>query len=261
MRNDYENVKPAGDLWKQILAYDVLDSTNIEAKRYLAEHADADGVVITCEQQTEGRGRRGRTWVSPAGSGIWMSMVLQPEVPMEKAPMLTLIAGMAVRKAIQECFQVVPQIKWPNDIILNDRKVCGILTEMRGSGVIVGIGVNVEVQAFHEELKEVATSIALETGIQKPDRAMLLKSILEYFEQYYKVFQKTMDLSGLVDEYNAHCINIGKRVRVIEVQGEYTAEAAGIEANGELVVISEDGVRKSVGSGEVTIRGVMGYAR
>lgn len=261
MKREWIRNKLKGQLWTQRLLYEELDSTNLEAKRYIEEHPDENGVVITSEVQTQGRGRRGRTWVSPAGNGIWMSMILHPKMSLEKAPMLTLVAGMAVRHALAACFQLDSQIKWPNDIIVNDKKICGILTEMRGDGVIVGIGINVGTESFDEELKKIATSVAMETGVSEPDREALLIAVLEAFETYYMTFLETEDLSGLMEEYNRHCINIGRTVRVIEVNREYTAVAEGIQKDGELIVVTTDGEQKQVSSGEVTIRGVMGYAR
>lgn len=255
-----------GDFWKTMIFKDVIDSSNLECKRYIQEHPGCEGVVVFCEQQTAGRGRRGRTWVSPPGSGIYMSMIIQPDFPASKAPMMTLLAGMAVRRSIEEVYGISPSIKWPNDIILSDRKVCGILTEMTMedmtiSGVVIGIGINVNNNAFGEELKEVATSIAMETGTEQPDRAALAVKVLEWFEVYLNRFRETQDLSGVMEEYNAHCINTGKRVRVLLRDGEYEALARGIRPDGELEVKLDDGTITGVSSGEVTIRGVMGYAK
>lgn len=261
MEKDLQNIVLKGDFWKKICLYEELDSTNLEAKRYLAENEEADGVILICEQQTQGRGRRGRTWVSQAGDGIWMSLVLQPQIPLEKAPMMTILAGMAVRSAIQKCYGLKPQIKWPNDIIINGKKVCGILTEMRGQGVIVGIGINVGIEAFAGELEAIGTSIAMETGMHKPDRKLLVEAVLQEFEEVYQTFKVTLDLSQLKDAYNQNCINIGRQVRVIGVNEEYMAVAEGMDEEGELIVVTPEGTRNHVSSGEVTIRGVMGYAR
>lgn len=255
-----------GGFWKRVVFKETLDSTNLEAKRYLADHADSEGTVVVCERQTAGRGRRGRSWESPAGSGVWMSLILQPEISPAKAPMLTLLTGMAVRRALAECFSMEASIKWPNDIIVDGKKICGILTEMtmedmHMSGVVVGIGVNMGIDAFPEALQEVATSVSLVTGQEKPDRVELLIRILRLFEQYYDIFMRTQDLSGLLEEYNTHCINVGRTICVLEKSSDCIAKALGIREDGELMIETEDGARRAVSSGEVSIRGVMGYAR
>ncbi|MCR5004824.1 MAG: biotin--[acetyl-CoA-carboxylase] ligase, partial [Clostridiales bacterium] len=135
-------------LFRKLIFAETLDSTNLEAKRRIAAQEEAGGMVVVCEKQTAGRGRRGRSWASPAGSGLWMSLLLRPDIQPAHAPMLTLVAGMAVRDALEELYGLDAFIKWPNDIIVRDRKICGILTEMtmedlEMSGVVVGIGINV----------------------------------------------------------------------------------------------------------------------
>lgn len=255
-------------LWNRLIFREELDSSNLEGKRWLAEHPDASGVVITCERQTAGRGRRGRTWDSPSGSGIWVSLVLKPAIRPADASMLTLVAGMAVRETIAQLYGLDARIKWPNDIIIDNRKVCGILTEMsmedmEMTGVIIGIGINVTNHAFPEELLPIATSVSMElekTGAGPvPDRTELLLSLLQHFERFYHVFLETHDLTGLAETYNACCINCGRRVHVIAPDGVYQALALGIDGRGELRLRLDDGTEKTVSSGEVTIRGVMGY--
>ena len=253
-------------LWKHLVFEETLDSTNLEAKRRISAQEPAEGTVVVCEMQTAGRGRRGRSWASPAGSGLWMSLVLKPTIQPAHAPMLTILAGMAVRDALKDLYDLDAGIKWPNDIILRDRKICGILTEMtmedlEMSGIVVGIGINVRSGAFPEELEDIATSIAEESGSPAPDRAQLLCQVLHCFEQYYDTFVKTEDLSMLRDAYEAHCVNIGRTVRVIDPLTSYEATALGIDDQGGLRLQLEDGTLKTVTSGEVTIRGVMGYGR
>ena len=254
------------DLWKRLIFEETLDSTNLEAKRRINAQELSQGMVVVCEMQTAGRGRRGRTWASPAGSGLWMSLSLKPTIQPAHAPMLTILAGMAVRDALEDLYGLDAGIKWPNDIILRDRKICGILTEMtmedlEMSGVVVGIGINVRAGAFPEELKDIATSIEEESSLPAPDRAQLLCQVLRRFEQYYDTFVQTEDLSALRDAYEAHCVNIGRTVRVIEPLSSYEAKALGIDDLGALRLELEDGTLKTVTSGEVTIRGVMGYGR
>ncbi len=254
-------------IWHRLAFFETLDSSNLEGKRLLAADPEAAGTVIVCEEQTAGRGRRGRSWVSPPGAGIWTSLILKPQIPPQAASMLTLVAGMAVHRAIGNGFDLQPQIKWPNDILLRNRKVCGILTEMsvedmEMTGVVIGIGINVTNQAFPEELSEIATSVSLELDRAADaliDRAELLCRLLRDFEYYYTRFMQTQDLSLLMDEYNACCINCGRIVNVIAPDQVYQARAIGIDAQGRLRIRLADGTEKAVSSGEVTIRGVMGY--
>lgn len=257
-------------LWKELVFEETLDSSNLEAKRRIQNAAargeDISGTVVTCEMQTAGRGRRGRRWESPAGSGIWVSLVLKPDIGPDKASMMTLVAGMAVRKALSDLFPLKAGIKWPNDIIVDDRKICGILTEMtvedmEMTGIVVGIGINVSNEAFPEELRDVATSVNMAAHDKEADRASILMCLLGAMEEYYERFLKTGDLTGLMDEYNEHCINAGRMVHVIGVDTDWTAQAIGIDRNGGLRLIKEDGEETTVSSGEVTIRGVMGYAK
>ncbi len=253
-------------IFDRLIFAETLDSTNLEIKRRIAEGELRSGMVAVCEQQTAGRGRRGRAWASPAGSGLWFSLGLNPDIQPAHAPMLTIIAGMAVRDALEALYGLEAGIKWPNDIIVGNRKICGILTEMtmedlEMSGVVVGIGINVRPGAFPEELKDIATSIQAETSGEAPDRARLLCQVLSRFEHYYKIFIQTEDLSALHTTYEAHCVNIGRTVRVISPMQEFEAKALGIDDMGGLRLQLEDGTLRTVTSGEVTIRGVMGYGK
>ena len=186
----------------------------------------------------------------------------KPDFAPDRASMLTLIAALAVSKAISEKTGQEAEIKWPNDIVMNGKKVCGILTEMSAqldyiNHVVIGIGINVQNESFPKEIEQVATSILMETG-QHVNRAELIEAVLEQFERYYEIFLETEDLSGLVKEYNAHLINMQKQVRVLDPKEPYEAKAMGITPHGELIVDTWEG-RKLVSSGEVSVRGVYGY--
>ena len=257
-------------LWRELRFEDTVDSTNLLAKRLIASSSEnPEGIVVTCELQTAGRGRRGRSWEVPAGSGIAMSPILCPKIPASRAPMLTLVAGMAVRKALEDLYDVHAVIKWPNDIVVDGKKICGILTEMSMedldmTGLAVGIGINVQQTAFDEEIAYKATSVALVTGISKPDRAALFTAVLRCLEDYYRRFMQTTDLSLLQDEYHAHCVNVGRMVHVMENPADpdsgYSACATGITRYGDLRLRKADGSETVVSSGEVSVRGVYGYA-
>ena len=236
--------------------------TNSEARRQ-AEAGASHGTLVLAENQTAGKGRRGRAWESPEGTGIWMSLLLRPDFEPVHASMLTLLAAMAVEKGIRQVTGLSCQIKWPNDIVLNRKKICGILTEMSTEEdcirhVVVGMGINVNLESFPEELKETATSLLLESG--KPvRRAKLAAAVLLAWEDYYKEFLKTLDFSSLMEEYNDHLVNRDRQVTVLAPGGSWQGESLGINREGELLVRRPDGRIETVMSGEVSVRGVYGY--
>lgn len=246
----------------RILYFDSIDSTNNELKRQ-AETQVCHGLLAVAEEQTAGRGRRGHGWVSPPGTGIWFSFLLKPEVSPDKASMLTLVAAMAVARAITETTGLESQIKWPNDIVVNKKKVCGMLTELsaemtRINYVVIGIGINANNREFPDEIKETASSLFIESG--KPvKRAAVIEAVGRYFEQYYDEFIKAGDLSLIMDEYNGMLANAGKQVRIISNDSEEIYTAIGINPQGELVVKDADGNVKDIRSGEVSVRGLYGY--
>ena len=254
-------LKDAGVLSEAVYCKEV-DSTNNYA-RQLAEQGAGHGTVVVAETQTAGKGRRGRGWVSPAGSAIYMSCILRPPIEPFQASALTLVAAMAVERAISGMLDVRPLIKWPNDLIIEGRKICGILTEMSSDMdgihyVVVGIGINANQMTFPEEIQQVATSLALASG-KKVRRAALVAAIMNDLENYYQSFIKTADMSLLAESYNQKLVNCSKPVAVIEPAGTWMGRALGINAQGELMVEQEDGRIKNVLSGEVSVRGVYGY--
>ena len=246
----------------KIIYYKQLDSTNTKLTELAREGAD-HGTVVVADAQTAGKGRRGRTWESPAGENIYMSVLLRPTFDASLAPMLTLCMAYSVAKVLEaKGFEDV-KIKWPNDLVINGKKVCGILTEMQMNGsqiesVIVGVGINVNVQAFPEELISKATSLYLE-GKRKINLEELIKEVVEEFFSVYGQFCEEKNLSFIQDKYNELLINKGKEVRVLEPENEYTAYAKGISRTGELLVVMEDGTEKEIYAGEVSVRGIFGY--
>ena len=242
--------------------FDATDSTNIQARRLAEAHAP-HGTLVVSDRQDGGKGRRGRSWASPSGVGIWMSLILRPEIAPSSASMLTLAAALAVREGIQEETGLSPLIKWPNDLVLNGKKICGILTEMSTElmeiqYVITGIGINVNQREFPSEIRDTATSLSLEAG-RSFRRSSLIAAILKAFEKDYAAFLKTGDLSLLLEEYNACLVNRGKEVCILDPSGEYRAVAEGIDESGSLLVTLPDGTRREIISGEVSVRGIYGY--
>lgn len=246
----------------KIIFYRETDSTNVRIHQ-LAKEGLPEGTVVWADYQSSGKGRRGRSWESPAGTNLYFSILLRPQISPEKAPMLTLVMAYSTAKAIQIHLGMEPQIKWPNDLILNKKKICGILTEMHLKGqeisdVVIGVGINVNVTDFPEELKDKATSLYLERG-RKADREELLQQVLKEFGKQYELFQKEQDLGFLQEEYNQMLVNRGKEVLVLEPGHEYQGTALGIDRGGELLVEKEDGKVEAVFAGEVSVRGIYGY--
>lgn len=249
---------------QKVVYFDETDSTNTRAKQAAAQKPQEllDGTLFVADKQTAGKGRLGRSFDSPSGLGIFMTLVLKPVISPSKASMMTLIAGMAVCRMFQEFYAFDTHIKWPNDIVANGKKVCGILTEMSATPdclhyIAIGIGINVNNSSFPKELSSVATSVFLETG-KMEQRSLMIASVLKYFKYYYDIFLQTMDLSVLKQEYNSLMINTNKNVLVIHGNESFEAVAKYIDDDGELIVEQNGSLRK-VMSGEVSVRGVYGY--
>jgi BirA family biotin operon repressor/biotin-[acetyl-CoA-carboxylase] ligase len=244
-----------------IIYKEEIDSTNLEAAR-LADSLP-HGTVIAADAQTAGRGRRGRSWVSRKGENLYFSLLLKPEFCPELAPMLTLVMALAVTQGIEQVYGCKPRIKWPNDIVVNGRKVCGILTEMqleagRIKCVIVGVGINVNQMTFEETGLDYASSLQKETGMRK-ERKELLETVVDRFEALYREFCESGSLQFMKEAYEVRLANMGLEVRVLDPKGEYTGTALGINDRGELLVCREDGSQEAVYAGEVSVRGLYGY--
>lgn len=245
--------------------YPETDSTNVRAKLE-AEEGEKSGALFVADKQTAGRGRRGRSWESPAGGNLYFTLLLRPEISPDRASMLTLVAAMALTKSLKEFLpeEEKPKvgIKWPNDVVLGGRKVCGILTEMSTEPehihyVVIGIGVNTGKQEWPEELADKATSLEENLG-HKVNRSLLLSRFLGEFEKAYETFLDTEDMSLLKEEYDEMLVNRERTVRVLDPKGEYEGLAKGINNRGELLVETQGEVRE-VYAGEVSVRGILGY--
>ena len=247
---------------KEVLYFDTIDSTNTKAQE-LAEKGYPSGTLVRADEQESGKGRRGRSWVSPSGTGIFMTLMIKPDINPNNASMLTLVAALAVAKAITSVTGEEALIKWPNDIVVNGKKVCGILTEMNAqfdyiNHIVVGIGINVHNESFPEEISQMASSLMIEAGGKRFHRAQIIAETMSYFEQYYDTFLKTQDLSALVREYDELLVNRNKSVRVLDPKEPFDGKAMGITPKGELIVDTWES-RKLVSSGEVSVRGIYGY--
>lgn len=252
---------------KKLYFFESTGSTNPDAKRF-AEEGAPHGATVVADRQTAGRGRRGRSWESPAGCSVYFTIVIRPAFAPDKASMITLVMALAVAEAIHEVTGLDTGIKWPNDIVVNGKKVVGILTEMSMTPemneiqfLVAGVGVNVNQNGpadFPEELRRTATSLKMECG-KTVDRAVLLERILARFEADYETFERSFCLSGLKQRYEQRLIGRDAAVRVLDPAGEYTGISRGITDTGELVVEREDGERTLVYAGEVSVRGLYGY--
>ena len=254
------------DRWKDcpLKVFSVTDSTNTQAAQ-MAEQGAPEGTLVAADSQRSGKGRRGRQWETPAGVSLAMSFVLKPSYPPGKASMLTLIAALAGKRALNRLAGVEPQIKWPNDIVLNRKKVCGILTEMEMTlesdsirQIIVGMGFNVRQNGFNPELADKATSLFLETG-KEFSRAELACLVMEEFADAYQIFEEKLDLSFLKDEYNACLAGRDQEVRILSAGEEWTGRSLGINDQGELLVKDAGGKIHEILGGEVSVRGLYGY--
>lgn len=247
---------------KNVIYYDETDSTNNRAKE-AGNNKEPHGTLFVADMQMAGKGRRGRVWKSPSGSSIYMTILLYPDIPPVKAPQLTLIMAIAVAEGIREVTGLETKIKWPNDIVVNGKKICGILTEMSTeidyiNHVVIGIGINVNMESFPEDIAKTATSLRIEAG-KEFRRFELIAAIVEHFEKAYEAVCEAGSLEPIMEDYNRLLVNCGRRVRVLEPEHEYDALALGIDKTGELQVECEDGSRKSVFAGEVSVRGIYGY--
>lgn len=259
--NELISINKTEWIGKKIYYLDVTDSTNTQAN-HLAETGAPHGTLVVADRQEAGRGRRGRCWESPAHTGIFMTLLLKPELAPGNASMLTLVTALAVTKGIEHVTGLSPRIKWPNDIVIRGKKVCGILTEMSAqidyvNHIVIGVGINVQNESFPEEIAQVATSLKLETG-STVNRARLIEAIWEEFEKYYEQFMQTQNLKEMVQEYNTYLVNRNQKVRVLDPKEPFEGLAQGITERGELIVDTWE-ARRLVTSGEVSVRGIYGY--
>lgn len=246
---------------RRVYSYEVTDSTNRRAREE-AERGAPHGSVFFAEEQTNGRGRLGRTWSAPRGAGVWMSVLLRPKLTPADIAQVTLLAGLATCIAIREVTGLPVAIKWPNDIVYEGKKLVGILTEMaaeedRISALVVGIGVNVNNASFPMELKEKATSLLLAGGRRVSRKELAARILLRLEEEYERFLQHAADRAFL-DRYAQHCATIGSVVRVATGSEEFVGTAVGINETGALLVETGQGVRPVL-SGEVSVRGMLGY--
>lgn len=256
--NWHKKIKPDTEyVGKKINYYKSVNSTNTVAKITECNN----GTIFIAERQTAGKGRMGRNWISDKNCGIWMSIALMPDINPEQINCLTLIAGLAVCDTLNKLYNLPFKIKWPNDIVIDNKKICGILTEGeiyngKVKKVIVGIGINVNTKSFLDELKDIATSLYIASG-KKGNRAKIINEFAEIFEKYYKSFLN--EDSDIIEEYKKLCITINKEVVAIKNNEQIKGIATDITKTGELTIKKTDGTTLNINSGEVSVRGIYGY--
>lgn len=244
---------------RKIIFAEEVASTNTEAKRQALEGVP-EGTVVIAEQQTGGKGRLARSFFSPKGKGLWFSVILRPKFPPQEAPHCTLMAAVAVARAMV-VFGLQPQIKWPNDLLYDNRKLVGILTEMSADVdhidyVVIGTGINVNImpEDFPEDIRDKATSLAIMKG-EKIPRVQFLQEVLRAMDDLYAKVQE-QGFAPVMQEWKQYNITLGKEVRVIGVRtGEvFYGKAIDIDADGALIVEKADGTQEHVLAGDVSIR-------
>lgn len=246
---------------KNIYYFDTLDSTNTMAK----QHSKENGAVIISEEQTSGRGRLGRDWTSPKYKGLWFSIVLTPDMEPQYAPMISHVAAAALIKSFVNLGFADVKCKWPNDIIINGKKICGILTELsaelsRINHIIVGIGINVNLEEsdFSMELLDKASSLKLIRG-KDIERKALLVDILQNFEVLYEKFERDLDIKTSIDICKEYSAILRKEVYIINKTEKEKVTAVDIDDKGQLIVMDAQGNLKEIISGEISVRGINGY--
>ncbi len=242
-----------------IVHFETIDSTNNYAKKVASQ--ELEGTVIISEEQTKGKGRIGRPWHSKSKEGIWMSIILKPNMIPQKAPFITLIAGASIVKALND-LGVETTIKWPNDIIINNKKMAGILTELsaeieRINYIVLGIGINVKTMEFSQEISEIATSLYKEG--YTISRVDIIRKILKEFEYLYLKYINEGSKEETLDICRQYSSIIGKNVYLIKDEEKELVRCLDINQEGNLLVQTKDNIIREIISGEVSIRGVKGY--
>lgn len=222
----------------------------------LAKEGSPEGTVVIADQQSQGKGRLGRVWHSPSGSGIWMSILLRPRLELHRCPQLTLLAAVASVEAIREETGLPVMIKWPNDILYDGKKICGILTELSAEAdcinyIIMGIGMNVNTPSFPEELQGIATSIAIEQN-HNVTRVPLIRRVLEKLEEYYLLYLES-GFGPIKSKWESYALSIGKRVTIRRIHDTMNGLALGIDDQGVLLVQNEKGQVEKVFSADIEI--------
>lgn len=272
-KNEIHQICHTKMIGKQIVYSDSCASTNDEAKAGDIR-GDGEGTVYITDLQTKGRGRMGRDWHAEEKKGIALSILLKPVISPAQIMPISLLAGLCICKALEDVAGLKCQVKWPNDVIVNGKKIAGVLIEMSTSGemvqyIVLGMGINANNSIFPEEIKSKATSVFLETGCTCSRKKLVCK-LLEYFEHDYFTWVEELDESeessinspsaSYLKEYKSRCVNLGKEVVVHQRDQVLSGIAKDITPEGELLIVLPNGEERIVLSGEVSVRGIYGYS-
>jgi len=242
---------------KDIIFLNETDSTNTRAKELAAQGAP-EGTLIIAEKQTKGRGRRGRSWFSPPGGGIYFSLILRPVISPSETPRITLMTAVVLAETLISLMKLKLRIKWPNDILVNGKKLAGILTEISTemdavNYIVVGLGLNVNMrfEKFPQEIKENATSILIENGKRFP-RVRLIQHYLKLYEKYYDMF-KNNDFEPIMKRWRELSDIIGKQIRVDVIGKTHIGKVVDVDNDGVLILKDNQGRLQRIFSGDVTL--------
>jgi BirA family biotin operon repressor/biotin-[acetyl-CoA-carboxylase] ligase len=240
---------------RDIVYFTETDSTNTRAKD-LASKGAPEGTLVISEKQIKGRGRKGRNWFSPSQGGIYTSLILRPGISPGEAPKITLLTAVVVAETLRTLTQLNVSIKWPNDILVNGKKIAGILTEMSTEMdaidyIVVGLGLNVNTPRFPDDITEKATSIFIETGKHFP-RAKFIQEYLKWYEEYYEIFKKS-GFEPVIKRWKELTDMIGKRITVEMISKKYAGEVQDIDKDGVLILKDNKGNSHRIIFGDVTL--------
>ncbi len=241
-----------------VIHYEESVKTTQKIAHMLASEGAVEGTLVIADEQTAGRGRMMREWHSSKGTGVWMSLILKPLLPPQKAPQFTLITAVAVVQAIEEASDLHPQIKWPNDILIDGKKVTGILTELQAesdkiNSIIIGIGMNVNQtkEHFPDEIQEIATSLSIEQG-EPLSRSFVVQKVLERIEALYSLYMKE-GFTPIKLLWESYAISIGKKIRARTINGTIEGRALGITEEGVLKIEDTSGIVHQIYSADIEV--------
>lgn len=257
LAQDYLLMRIRSGLWKDILVYDSVESTNDLAMSLATKGEIGPGTVLVADRQTRGKGRLNRTWESPSGTNIYISLVIRPGLEPKDATMLTLLGAVAGAQALQKSCAMPVSIKWPNDLVVSNKKLGGILTEVRADPdrvalAVIGMGINVNMDSrdLPEIIRDIATSVRIETGIHHPRNEIIIQ-LLHEFEQWYTILKKE-GKKPLLDAWRENSSTLGRKVSVVMRDVTWTGSAEDIDDNGMLILKMRSGKRKTISSGDIS---------
>ena len=257
LAQDYLLMQIKSDLWKDIIVYDSVESTNDLAMSLATRGGIAPGTVLVADRQTKGKGRLGRTWESPAGANIYISLLIRPDLEPRDTTMLTVLSAVAGALALRRLCSLPISIKWPNDLVISNRKLGGILTEVRADPdrvalAVIGMGINVNMYGrdLPESIRDIATSVRMETKKIHPRNEIIIQ-LLREFEHWYSILKKE-GKKPLLDAWRNNSATLGRKVNVVMQDISLSGIAEDIDNNGMLILKLRSGKRKTICSGDIS---------